>query len=176
MLGQLLTTTGLAWLASGLLLRRTHPIGRLFTALIASWLLYSTWGYLLVEPLRTPRNVLAAAEEKVPESATFGLIRFKEQFILFADRDIVHFGFSTPVATQERNAWRWIAAGPERYLLIGQGLELDCFDTRRGTPLGTAHRNTWLLLGAESRAPDCPPPQREYHFHTPRPGRWLNAR
>lgn len=171
--GSLVFTVGLVWLASLLGLWRSRPLGRLFLAMMLSWLLLSTWGYRILEPLRTPRNILAAAEQNVPADAQLGMIDFREQFLLFSKLDFVHFSFFSSLRDEERNAWLWMGEREDRYLLAEDQLKLECFTLDGARELGVAHRERWLLLGPEQRLPTCTPPATVRQFTTPAPGSWL---
>lgn len=172
-LGTFVFVIGLIWVSSALLLLRSTALTRLFTAVAASWLLISTWGYTLLEPLRTPRNVLMAAEQRIPEHATLGLLNFSEQLILFSRHHIVHFSYFSNSKERERNAWQWMAEGQNRYLLIEDGLDLTCFNYQNAIPLGVAHRKNYVLIGPQQRLPNCSAPARPVRYFTPSPGAWL---
>ena len=173
--GSFLIVVGLIWFAAVLGLWRQKAVIRLFAALSVTWLLYSTWGYSLLEPLRTPRNILQNAEALVADKpgAELAIIDFKEQYILFSKLDITHFSYFSSQQEQARNAWLWMQAGQHRYLMAEQGGALDCFDVDQGKPLGVAHRDRWVLLSVEQMKPACLPPKQQLNFHTPQPGRWM---
>lgn len=171
--GTFVLALGLVWGAALVALWRHHALTRLFVALMATWLLASSWGYRLLEPLRTPRNVLATAEAQVPADAAFGVIDFSEQFILFSRRDVTHFGFGASFQDDERNAWRWMNEGANRYVLVADGHELACFQPQGAIDLGVAHRESWLLMGPEQLRGECPEPSQRRQFSTPNPGRWM---
>lgn len=170
--GSLLLLLGLLWLA-GLAIWWRSALTRWFFTTMLSWLLLATWGYQILEPLRTPRNVLAAAEQRLPEGASLGLIGFREQFILFSKLDVTHFSYLAPDREQERNAWHWQAQAPDRYLLVSEDQPLQCYRKDGAIELGVAHRQHWLLLGMNQRLPGCPRPDRHKQFTTEHPGRWM---
>jgi len=171
--GSFMLTLGLTWLFLLAGLWRRAAIMRFFTALMVTWLLYSTWGYTLMEPLRTPRNILSAAETRLPSDATIGIIDFSEQLILFSKLDVVHFSYFTSIQEQERNAWQWMNEAGHRYVLAAKDLEFRCFNPATAIDLGVAHRERWLLMGPEQQARACDPPQTSQRYLTPNPGRWL---
>jgi len=172
--GTLVFTVGLVWLITLFGFWRSRALGRLFVAMMVTWLLLTTWGYRILEPLRTPRNILAAAEQQLPADAQLGMIDFREQFILFSRLDFVHFSFFTGRREEERNAWKWMSEGENRYILTADNLDLQCFTLDGGRELGVAHRERWLLLGPDQMAPDCSPPAKVRQFTTTRPGRWMD--
>jgi 4-amino-4-deoxy-L-arabinose transferase-like glycosyltransferase len=169
--GSVVLAMGMVWLATLVGFWRSPPIHRWFVALMVGWMLFSTWGYTVLEPLRTPRNVLAEAEKILPPDAELGLIHFSEQFILFSKLDVTHFSYLTSNQEQERNAWRWMKEGEERYLLVEDDLQLACFDFKGSKPLGIAHREHWVILGPNQQKPACEAPLNHLQFFTPKPCR-----
>ena len=137
-----------------------------------TWLLLGTWGYRILEPLRTPRNVLAAAEQHIPPGGQLGMIDFREQFLLFSKRDFTHFSFFTGREQENRNAWLWMSETEDSYLLVADQIELPCFTKEGAIPVGTAHRDSYLLLTDEQMNPSCAPPDKVKRFTTPEPGSW----
>lgn len=170
--GTLVFSVGLVWLVSLAVFWRSNALGRLFVAMMVSWLLYTTWGYRVLEPLRTPRNILAAAERSIPADAQLGMIDFREQFILFSRRDFTHFSFFTDLEQESRNAWLWMNETADSYLIVADQIELQCFTKEGAIPLGTAHRDNYLLLGDQQMKPSCAPPDKVKRFTTPTPGSW----
>lgn len=170
--GTLVFSLGLAWLISLAVFWRSDALGRLFIALMISWLLYTTWGYRILEPLRTPRNILAAAEQRVPTNAQIGMIDFREQFILFSRLDFTHFSYFSSLEQENRNAWLWMNETPGSYLIVADDKDLPCFTKQGAVYLGIAHRDSHILLSDEQMKPSCAPPETIKRFTTPAPGRW----
>lgn len=170
--GTLVFSLGLVWLISLAALWRTTALARFFMALMITWLLISTWGYRILEPLRTPRNVLSSAEARLPSGAQLGMINFREQFILFSKLDFTHFSYFSTPEEEERNAWLWMSEAANRFLIVEADVELNCFQKNSAINLGTAHRETYLLLTNTQMNPKCPPPNSAVRFTTPTPGAW----
>jgi 4-amino-4-deoxy-L-arabinose transferase-like glycosyltransferase len=172
--GTLVFSMGLVWLASLAGLWRTYALERLFIAMMISWILLTTWGYRILEPLRTPRNILAVAEQSVPPNAQLGMINFKEQFILFSKLDFTHFSYFSDREQEERNAWLWMSKTADSYLIVEEGATFQCFTTNGASSLGTAHRDSYILLGDANMKPSCAPPDKLEWFTTQAPGNWQN--
>jgi 4-amino-4-deoxy-L-arabinose transferase-like glycosyltransferase len=170
--GTFVFVIGLAWLITLFGFWRSRALGRLFLAMMITWLLLGTWGYRILEPLRTPRNVLAAAEQHIPPGGQLGMIDFREQFLLFSKRDFTHFSFFTGREQENRNAWLWMSETEDSYLLVADQIELPCFTKEGAIPVGTAHRDSYLLLTDEQMNPSCAPPDKVKRFTTPEPGSW----
>lgn len=170
--GALVFSIGLIWLVSLAVLWRTDALERFFIALMISWLLFTTWGYRILEPLRTPRNVLAAAEQRIPPNGQLGMIDFREQFILFSNLDFTHFSYFSNHEQEERNAWLWMSKTADSYLIVEDQDDFQCFTTKGGIFLGTAHRDSYLLLGDEQMKASCTPPDTIKWFTVATPGSW----
>jgi hypothetical protein len=163
---------GLVWLISLIAFRRSSALARMFGALMISWLLFTSWGYRILEPLRTPRNVLNVAEQYIPADGQLGMISFSEQFLLFSKRDFTHFSFFSTPEQENRNAWLWMKETPDSYLMVEVSAELPCFRREGAKALGTAHRSDYLLLSDDQMESSCVPPRHIKRFTTPVPGLW----
>lgn len=171
--GTLVFTLGLAWLISLVGFWRSRALGRLFAAMMISWLLLATWGYQILDPLRTPRNILATAEQAVPADAQLGMIDFSEQYILFSKLDFTHFSYFNSIQEQDRNAWLWMNEADNRYLIVSDDYNLACFTLADALPLGVAHRDNLYLLSSEQMRSSCPAPEAISRYTTRGPGRWM---
>jgi hypothetical protein len=170
--GSFMFCLGLVWLSALAAFWRSHVLGRWFAALMMSWLLLTSWGYYILEPLRTPKNVLTAVEQIVPAHGQVGMINFREQFILFSQRDFTHFSFFSSFEQQNRNAWLWMRETPKSYLIVREGQSLPCFSSSDGQPIGAAHGDHYVLLSDLQMNPACDPPDRVLRFTTEAPGSW----
>ncbi|MDO8906217.1 glycosyltransferase family 39 protein [Hydrogenophaga sp.] len=155
---------GLAWLVLLVWLRRADLFVRLAASNLAVWLFVSLLVWPLADPYRTPQRQMEEVEQRLPGSAELGLLYFKEQFLLFAQRPLTHFSYLAPLAEQEKNAWIWMREAPRRFLLVPTGAELSCFDVSRAVSLGRAHRREWVLLGSETLTPVCGSPIKAERF------------
>ncbi|MBU2879823.1 glycosyltransferase family 39 protein [Aliiglaciecola lipolytica] len=125
-----------------------------------AWILYSTWGYGLLEVVKTPKKIFQQMQHIVPQNAEVGLVDFAEQFILFSPYPITHFGYHTDNAEQVKAAYQWIGTSKNRFILLSFELvEGLCFDKNKAIHLGFAHRTDWVLLNTASRVNGCPKPQ-----------------
>lgn len=129
------------------------------------WILYSTWGYGLRDPIKTPKAVIANIAQSIPADAELGIIGLKEQFLLFLPFKTTHFGYHTPQDLQFRKAWQWQAESENRYILAFKKAPLKCFDINKAIDLGWAHRRDWILYKQDSRLATCKkPPEDVYAF------------
>jgi 4-amino-4-deoxy-L-arabinose transferase-like glycosyltransferase len=149
---------GLALAGIPLLLRKRALFEQLALASLLTWLCIAFWLWPTLDPHRTPRAVLQELERQIAPGTQVGMLEFKEQFLLFADRPLVHFSYLAPLAQQESSAWRWMRADPARVLLVPDHLALRCFDLSRQRVLGQAHRRDWVILDATALRERCDGP------------------
>ena len=156
---------GLALAGIVVLLRRRALFEQLALASVLAWLFIGFWLWPALNPHRTPRAVMQQLERSVRPDTQVGLLEFKEQFLLFAERPLVHFSYLAPLALQERRAWHWMRADPARVLLLPGHLALQCFDQTRQRALGAAHRRDWVLLDASAARARCDGPADGAPYH-----------
>lgn len=123
------------------------------------WVFYSTWGYTLLNQVKTPKSIFAQMAQVIPDTAQLALVNFSEQFILFSPYATTHFGYHTPNEQQVSAAWHWQQARDNGVILIDGDTQTDCFDMQQGIPLGLAHRVNWVLLTKDARLDSCAPPK-----------------
>lgn len=134
------------------------------------WLLYSSLGYILLNPERTQaKEIMAQIEDTIGAEGELGLVLFKEQFLLFSTIPMTHFSYLASPQEQYRNAWLWMKERDNRYILIKQDkrIPIDCFDLTKGTLAGFAHRREWYLFDTKAMHPECAPPIQVKRYYTP---------
>lgn len=146
---------GLALCGIVLLLRKRVLFEQLALASVLAWIFISFWLWPILNTHRTPRAIMQELERTVALDTEVGMLEFKEQFLLFADRPLFHFSYLAPLSEQEWNAWRWMRADPARVLLVPDRLALRCFDLEKKRVLGEAHRRNWVLLDASAARETC---------------------
>nr|WP_233267487.1 glycosyltransferase family 39 protein [Paraglaciecola sp. L3A3] len=122
------------------------------------WILYSTWGYRLLNEPKTPHNIYQQISQLVDTKAEIALVDFSEQFILFSPYRMTHFGYHTENHRQLVSAWNWQKLQPNRHVLMNYELIDDCYNKEKAIHLGFAHRVGWVLLGNDSRLKQCNKP------------------
>lgn len=169
--GQLLDTLGLPLVGLGAVLlvllvalRQRDLFVRLAVNSVAVWVFVALVAWPRVDTHRTPQQMMADVEGHLPPNAELGLVQFKEQFLLFAQRKLTHFSYLAPLSEQERRAWAWVHEAPNRFVLAPTDAALACFDFGQAVSLGEAHRREWVLLGAASLKTACPAPERDQRF------------
>ena len=157
---------GLTGLLVNTLLRRA-PLTACLTTLAVLWLHYSLWAYPLLNDVRTPRGIMAEVSSRVPPQDELLIVKFREQFLLFADRQIQHWSYQAENKAQIQSSARWIQEGAHRWLLAPARMLDPCFDASKGIALGQRHGELWTLYRADALRPACQQAQAEltpYHY------------
>lgn len=117
--------------------------------LVAFWIGWSTWGYRLLDGVRSPRDLMAAVAGMTGAGDAIAMPDFDEEFLLQARQPMVHFGRRTPPAAQLARAFAWFAEAPERrWMLVEQNWApaLQCADLTQARDLGFQNGDTWWLI------------------------------
>lgn len=150
----LLLSLGTIGLLSAICVRQQGKSWLVF--ILPFWLIYSTWGYNLLGPVKTPKQVLAKLALHEPNPLPLVMIGLKEQFLLFSPYPLGHFGYHTPIPQQEQAAWQWLTEHPQGKVLVARQSGFKCLNLDKAIDLGFAHREDWLLLDSSARITDCP--------------------
>jgi 4-amino-4-deoxy-L-arabinose transferase-like glycosyltransferase len=139
----LLLSLGLCWVLAAVLIRS----GGAFTAaVVATWLLLSTAGYLLLDPVRSAEQLMREVASHLEPDSELAIIKFREQQLLQADRPVVHWRYYDDVADQMADAVAWLQEGQGRYLLVPEGPLSSCLPADTGQWIGFRHGRDWRLL------------------------------
>lgn len=103
------------------------------------------------------RGMMRAVGERIGANAELGLVGWREQQLLQADRPAQTFGFSREPGAQLRDALRWQAQSPQRWLLAQAQALSACPPRADVIDLGIGNRRDWLLLPPNA-AWRCSPP------------------
>ena len=83
--------------------------------------------------------------------AELGLVGWREQQLLMADRPAADFGFKRDPHLQFADALAWQRADRGRRWLLVEGSALPaCVDRTQARDMGKANRRTWWLLRADA--------------------------
>lgn len=151
-------TMGLGALAFVLYFRARQGALALAGALTCIWLIYGFWAYPVINDARSSRSVMLQAGALIGPDAELGLLSWKEQNLLMADRHATVFGFLAPRAEQELAAVAWLKAAPDNRWIMAQRLSLKtCFELGKATVVGKANRRSWYLVNAKALREQCLP-------------------
>ena len=131
--------------------RRAHVA--LVVLLTTLWVLYSLVGAPLLNDGSSSRGLMQRVGVAIGPDAQLGLVGWREQQLLMADRDAATFGFKRDVAGQFADALQWQRQPTGVRWLLVEGSELPtCVDTAHARDMGNANRRQWWLLPAAASA------------------------
>lgn len=139
-----------------------HRVGRgvagLLWTLGGTWVLFSLLGYPLLNDSTSARGLMTRVGERIGPDAELGLVAWKEQNLLMADRPATTFGFVMLWPDQLKHGMRWQAEAPERrWLLVQEPALSQCVDRGVAEFAGIANRRRWWLVPAAAADPTCNP-------------------
>ncbi|WP_406665152.1 glycosyltransferase family 39 protein [Gallaecimonas sp. GXIMD1310] len=146
-----------AAMAAVLLLSGKAPLWRRWGMMMAAlWIGYSMLGTMAIGPYRTPIDIMAKVGERMGPDGQLGLVHFKEQFALFADRPVVQFGYHESNQQQLATARHWLTEAPNKRYIFGPKETLKgCFILSPSEFMGTRHGGDWYLVQLKQMQPDC---------------------
>ena len=143
-------TAALAWL------RARHAVVALASLLTLMWTVYGLVGYPVLNTSSSARGVMEAVGRRIGPDAELGLVAWKEQNLLMADRPAATFGFNVYWDVQLRRGVAWQAERPtSRWLLVQEVALLSCVDRQRAELAGVANRRRWWLVPADAVVAPC---------------------
>lgn len=136
----------------------THPTRMLVSTLTGLWLLTGLALAPLLNDSSSGRDVMREAGHYIGANAELGLVAWKEQNLLMADRPAATFGFMQPAAEQLQRGLAWQARNPaQRWLLMESDALGACIDPQRSHRVGRANRRIWYLVPGSAVRPGCDP-------------------
>jgi 4-amino-4-deoxy-L-arabinose transferase-like glycosyltransferase len=116
--------------------------------LAAALLIVSFWINPHLNGAQSGADFAARIERAADPRQELGYVAFKEQYVLNARREIVHFGHARwREAEQEMaDAAAWLEGKPGRQLVINDEARAACFRNAPAQSLGAANRNEWFLV------------------------------
>ena len=135
--------------------------GRRWPAQVLASLLALVWVLqgLVVNPLITDsssgRGLMREVGRRLGPDVELGLVAWKEQNLLMADRPVANFGFLRPWPEQLRAGVAWQQSAPShRWLLVQDEAVLACIDRGRSQHVGSlSGRGWWLVPSTAVRGP-----------------------
>jgi 4-amino-4-deoxy-L-arabinose transferase-like glycosyltransferase len=155
-LGGWLIAFGVVLLALALWWRQRRA-GALVVA--AAFLLWNLYGWMLMptlDPYSSASAVMQRVGLRIGPEAELGVVAWREQNLLQADRPVTDFGFKTPWDQQWQAAGPWLSQAPrQRWLLVLDEAISPCVDPAAVIEIGSANRNRWLLFPGTAWQADC---------------------
>jgi 4-amino-4-deoxy-L-arabinose transferase-like glycosyltransferase len=145
-LGPLLLMAGSALVAC-ILARPRRGLLAFGGVLACVMLVVSFWVNPAMNSARSGVDFMRRIERTADPARELGIVAAKEQYLLNAQRVIVHFGSRRLESKQEAaDAARWLSRSPGRQLIVSSAVKDLCFAQTRQTPLGAANRTEWFLI------------------------------
>jgi 4-amino-4-deoxy-L-arabinose transferase-like glycosyltransferase len=152
----LLVALGAWTLGCALYFRERQGVHALLAGIVGMWLLWSFWAYPVLNDSSSAAGVMRKADALVGAGGELGLVAWKEQNLLMADRHAVEFGFVTPWHEQLAKAIRWQEEQPaSRSVFVLGDAMAPCIAPEKSMFVGHANRREWWLFRADAVAPAC---------------------
>jgi 4-amino-4-deoxy-L-arabinose transferase-like glycosyltransferase len=152
--GWMLLAIGL-WSLGCVLAFRRRAVLALLSTLTGLWVVFSLVGYPIFNDASSARGVMADAGRRIGPEAELGLVAWKEQNLLMADRPAVTFGFKMAWEEQMRLGGLWQAQAPGRWLLVREEALQGCIDRGRIELAGISNRRRWWLVPPGAVTGEC---------------------
>lgn len=109
------------------------------------------WGFGIAPQLNAERSAsgfVAQLLERAPRDRELGLLFYKEQFLLYLDREIVNFGHARwrEGMAEAHDAASWLAQDTGRVLLVPGPLLKPCFASNPRRLAGRSSSDDWWLV------------------------------
>lgn len=135
-----------------------RPIGVLLATLTFTWVLYGIGVYPLLNPSSSARGLMSDLDRRLPPDAELGLVAWKEQNLLMAQRPVATFGFVVPWGRQLLLGIEWQRQAPDRrWLLVQEPALSQCIVREKAEMAGRSNRRVWWLVPAAAVVPGCVP-------------------
>ena len=127
---------------------RRRAQAALVAMLATLWVLYSLVGAPLLNDGSSSRGLMRAVGVALGPDAQLGLVGWREQQLLMADRPAKDFGFKRDPKLQFADGLKWQRQAPSspRWLLVEGATLPACVDKPMSRNMGNANRREWWLL------------------------------
>ena len=148
-----------AWVLASVSWHRVrNGVTGLLWAIGGIWVLYGLVAHPLLNPSSSARGLMESVGTRIGPYAELGLVAWKEQNLLMADRPAATFGFKATWTDQLSKAMRWQADAPQRrWLLIQEPALSQCVDKSKAEFAGVSNRRRWWLVPAAAANVNCVP-------------------
>lgn len=138
--------------------RVRNGVSAMLWALGGIWVLYGVLAYPLLNPSSSAGGLMTSVGQRIGPDAELGLVAWKEQNLLMADRPAATFGFKVLWPEQLSRGMRWQAEKPEtRWLLVQEPALSQCVDKSKAEFAGVSNRRRWWLVPAAAADANCVP-------------------
>ena len=140
------------------LFRPQRGVHALLGGIAGFWIVWGLWASPLLNDSNSAAGVMRRAGQIAGPGAQIGMVAWKEQNLLMADRPMQDFGFTQPTRQQFAQAVVWQSAAPDmRWIFALREAVAPCVDKGRATIAGFANGRQWWMFRADAVVPGCVP-------------------
>lgn len=126
---------------------RRRPVTAMLATLTAMWVVFGLAIAPLLNDSSSARGLMTEVGRRIGPDAELGLVAWREQNLLMADRPVAEFGFKVLFDEQMQRGLAWQRQSPgTRWLLVQDVALASCIDATRTQHLGNANRRGWTLV------------------------------
>lgn len=149
---------GAVFLLAAMVFRPRRGLHALLSGLAGFWIIWGVWAATLFNDSNSAVGVMRRAGEIAGAQAQIGLVAWKEQNLLMADRPVTTFGFKRRWESQYAQAVQWQSEAPgQRWIFALRDAVGVCVDPDKAQVVGYANRRLWWIFQADAVRPDCVP-------------------
>lgn len=113
----------------------------------ALWSVYGLGLMPALDPYSSAARLMQRVGQRIGPEAELGMLAWREQNMLQADRPVTDFGFKASWQQQWAKAGPWLAHAPERrWLFVLKQAVPACIDPAQRIDIGESNRNQWQLV------------------------------
>ncbi|HEY5850171.1 MAG TPA: glycosyltransferase family 39 protein [Lysobacter sp.] len=147
------TAVGFFGVACLLWFGRARPIAAMLATLAGLWVCFGLAMAPLLNDSSSARGLMTEVGHRIGPQAELGLVAWREQNLLMADRRVAEFGFKVDFDEQMQRGLAWQRQSPStRWLLVQDVALAKCIDTATAQHLGNANRRGWTLVPGAAAA------------------------
>ena len=149
---------GALFLLCALLFRPRRGLHALLAGTASFWIVWGLWASPLLNDANSAVGVMRKAGQIAGPTGQIGMVGWKEQNLLMADRPVSDFGFKKPTDMQFTEAVAWQAQAPATRWIFGLREAVKaCVDRNKVTVAGYSNRRQWWMFRSDAVIPNCVP-------------------
>ena len=120
----------------------------LAATIATTWMVLGFWVFPQLDGARSARDFIAKLESMAAPDRELGLLAYHEHFLWHLQRPTVNFGHRRfrEGDAETYDAAAWLAADPQRQLLVPVRMLTPCFEGAPATVVGDSSRGDWYLV------------------------------
>ena len=149
---------GALFLVCALVFRPRRGVHALLGGTACFWLAWGLWASPLLNDANSAVGVMRKAGQIAGPGGQIGMVGWKEQNLLMAERPVSDFGFRKPTGLQFTEAVAWQAQAPDVRWIFGLREAVKaCVDRNKVTVVGYSNRRQWWMFRSDAVVPNCVP-------------------